>query len=143
MKSRRKARELALQVLYAVEMQDACDYHALIGYLVQENALTGEVQKYSRDLVEKCLEVRGEIDAMLMSKSANWELKRMASIDRNLLRCAITELLHFPGVPSKVIIDEAVEIAKLYGNDDSPKFVNGILDSIYKDFVKSQSKRGR
>jgi N utilization substance protein B len=71
---------------------------------------------------------------LISAKAANWEIRRMAAVDRNTLRLAAAELIHFKdSVPFKVVIDEAVEIAKTYGTDDSGKFVNGILDSIRKD----------
>ena len=70
---------------------------------------------------------------MITQRAANWDIKRMAVIDRNILRLAVTELFYFKQVPVKVVIDEAVELAKAFGAEDSGKFVNGIIDSIHKN----------
>jgi N utilization substance protein B len=76
------------------------------------------------------------IDECLTRHAANWELKRMAALDRNVLRLAVAELFFFTEIPFKVVIDEAVELAKIFGTDESGRFVNGILDSIHKDRSK-------
>jgi N utilization substance protein B len=73
------------------------------------------------------------IDERITRHAANWELKRMAALDRNILRLAACELVNFSEVPFKVVIDEAVELAKLYGTDESGRFVNGIIDSIRRE----------
>jgi N utilization substance protein B len=129
---RRKAREMALQVLYACEQADDTDSALLCDHLSLESALDHHTRNYGRSLVEHTLGNRTKIDALIIKYAANWDLNRMAVIDRNILRMAIAELQFGDNVPYKVIIDEAVEIAKLYGTDDSGKFVNGLLDTIFK-----------
>jgi N utilization substance protein B len=72
------------------------------------------------------------IDKSIQERAANWEMKRMAAIDRNIIRLAVAEMTFFTDVPVKVVIDEAVELAKTFGSSDSGKFVNGVIDSIHK-----------
>jgi N utilization substance protein B len=110
--------------------------------IADDRQSSSSVKVYARDLVSAAIENMEEIDALLSMKAANWELRRMAAIDRNVLRVAVAELIHFKDtVPFKVVIDEAVEIAKTYGTDDSGKFVNGVLDSVRKKlYPKSDGK---
>jgi len=133
MKHRREARELALQVLYACEMYAGNEPRDLISYLAREHALGPDAIGYGRDLATKALEHRTEIDQVLSRSAANWDIKRMAAVDRNILRMATAELLFYVDVPYKVVIDEAVELAKTYGSDESGKFVNGVLDAVYRE----------
>jgi N utilization substance protein B len=132
MKHRRKARELALQVLYACEMAGGVCVDELVEHLLAERPCDEEVGRYGKELVRRTLESMASVDELLQRHAANWELKRMAAVDRNILRMAATELLFFPDVPYKVVIDEAVEIAKKYGSQESGKFVNGIVDAVYR-----------
>ena len=130
--NRRKARVLALQVLYAVEQGSETDIAAISDYLAREYALSPANAKYGRELVAAALRLRERTDAMIRKQAANWDLERMAVIDRNILRMAVAELSEFPAVPAKVVIDEAVELAKEYGAEGSGRFVNGLIDSLYK-----------
>jgi len=136
--NRRKSRELALQSLYACEIGNVDDYKPVIGSVAEETAQGHAVSDYARKLVEKVMNAKKEIDSLLIKHAANWDIKRMTVIDRNILRLAIGELLFFKETPFKVVIDEAVEIAKIYGTDESGKFVNGILDSIHKECSTAQ-----
>jgi N utilization substance protein B len=129
--NRRKARELALQALYACEQQDNAEHAAVLAEIAAEAGKSGETLAYARMLVEKTRAAQQQIDEALVRNTKNWDLKRINVIDRNILRMSVAELLFCPEVPFKVVIDEAVEIAKRFGTDDSGKFVNGILDSIY------------
>lgn len=88
---------------------------------------------FADPLIRGTLEHREEIDARLRQLAKNWELHRMAAVDRNVLRLAVFEMLHRPDIPPVVSINEAVDIAKKYSTDDSGRFVNGILDSLRKD----------
>jgi N utilization substance protein B len=91
------------------------------------------VQSFSEDILQDVFDHKEAIDARLEKYSDNWTLSRMAVIDRNLLRMAASEILYSKTVPPKVAIDEAVEIAKRFGSEDSPNFINGILDRILKE----------
>ncbi|HEU5057524.1 MAG TPA: transcription antitermination factor NusB [Kofleriaceae bacterium] len=129
---RRKGRAYALQVLYALDLNDAAapvaavaDYAGLFELDVDPPSLD-----FAGQLVATVRERLGEIDDVIQSASRNWRLERMSRVDRNILRLAAAELRHFPDVPVKVAINEAVELAKRFGTSDSPAFVNGILDRI-------------
>lgn len=132
-KNRHKARELALQTLYACEIGGTNEWKVVLDRIAETGFAAYENRRYAGELVEKTLESLDRIDAVITRHAANWELKRMAALDRNILRLATAELFFFSDVPFKVAIDEAVELAKTYGTDESGRFVNGILDSIHKD----------
>ncbi len=138
MKQRREARELALKVLYAYEMCRDNEPEQLLAYLAEQDSCAPGIVSYGRALVGKTLERIDEIDQLIRTHAANWRLDRMAAIDRNILRMAVAELLFFRDVPYKVVIDEAVEIAKTYGTDESGKFVNGVIDAVYRARFASQ-----
>lgn len=138
MKNRRKARVLALQVMYACDLRPDDDVTSILGTIAESSACSSEVTEYAEILVRKTLADCDEIDSLLQKHAANWDIKRMATIDRNILRLAITELRSTQKVPFKVVIDEAVEIAKLYGTDESGKFVNGVIDAIYKEMFEKK-----
>ena len=133
-KNRRKARELALQTLYALEIGEAQgEWQAVFDRIAEAAFCAPENRLYARDLVHKTVASLVAIDERIIRHAANWELKRMAALDRNILRLAVCELVNFSEVPFKVVIDEAVELAKLYGTDESGRFVNGIIDSIRRE----------
>jgi len=129
---RRKGRAYALQVLYALDLnevaapdQAVADYAGLFELEVDATSL-----EFAGQLVACVRERLAEIDDVIQSASRNWRLERMSRVDRNILRLAAGELRHFPEVPVKVAINEAVELAKRFGTGESPAFVNGILDRI-------------
>ncbi len=128
MGSRRQAREFALQALY---LCDSCSFP--IDQAVRTSQiidLPEHTKKFSTKLVEGVLLKKEEIDATIMKYAANWELNRMAAVDRNILRISTYEILSDIDTPISVIIDEAIEISKLYSTQESGKFINGILDKI-------------
>jgi transcription antitermination protein NusB len=139
-KGRRHARELALQTLYACEIGITRDWMGMLDRIAGDLTFSTENMHYARDLVRAATGSLTTIDDYITRHAANWELKRMAALDRNILRLAVAELFFFSAVPFKVVIDEAVELAKTYGTDDSGKFVNGILDSIHKSREKEKSE---
>ena len=132
MGNRRFSRELVIQFLYLTEMNEG-DVASQLKAFWEDNACDGEVQSFAEDILNDIFEHKKEIDARLEKYSDNWTLSRMTVIDRNLLRLAASELMYSKTVPPKVAIDEAVEIAKKYGSEDSPNFINGILDRILKE----------
>lgn len=138
-KNRRKSRELALQTLYACEIgSGGDDWRQMLTNIADSSSFSPDIVKYASELVKTVFDNRESLDEMIKERAANWDLKRMAAIDRNILRLSIAELRFFSGTPVKVVIDEAVELAKMFGTDDSGKFVNGIIDSINKK-LKGQS----
>lgn len=142
-RNRRRSRELALHTLYACEVGAVLDWELMLERIAETNSLSLDVKNYAHDLVKKTMDSLASIDETLSERAANWELRRMAAIDRNILRLAISELTWFSEVPFKVVIDEAVELAKMYGTDESGKFVNGVIDSIYKKISGNSGKEGR
>ncbi|VAX34880.1 Transcription termination protein NusB [hydrothermal vent metagenome] len=132
MRKRTLARECTLKILYQAEILRR-DIHVVSKKFWEEaehkdNTVHTFCQKLTEG-VEKFLE---KIDGKITQYAANWQIKRMASIDRNVLRLGVFEILYSSEVPPKVAINEAVDLAKKYGDLDSGKFVNGILDKIYK-----------
>ena len=94
--------------------------------------LPEEALAYARELARGTVEHRAEIDPMLEEGSTNWRLVRMSAVDRAILRVAVYELLYEPDVPKVVVVDEAIELAKRFGSEQSPAFVNGVLDGLLK-----------
>ena len=133
MGKRRLSRELAVQFLYLTEMNEG-DVQDQLKMFWEGHSSPEEVQSFTEDILNDIFEHKEEIDARLEKYSDNWTLSRMTVIDRNLLRLAASEILYSKTVPPKVAIDEAVEIAKRFGSEDSPNFINGVLDRILKEF---------
>jgi transcription antitermination protein NusB len=129
---RRRARVYALQVLYALDVDDGASVDEALERTWQDFELEVDegVLEFARELVGSTREHLAEIDDVVQSASRNWRLERMSRVDRNILRLASHELRYAPDVPVKVIINEAVELAKRFGAAESPAFVNGILDRI-------------
>ena len=126
---RREGRELALQLLYALDMNPIETREGL--HLSRESSRSGEgVRIFAEELVSGVMENRDEIDKKIVEKSKNWALSRMAKVDLNILRLAFYELMFREDIPRKVTINEAIEIAKKFGTDDSPAFINGMLDEM-------------
>ena len=131
--NRHRSRILALQTLYACEVGTAEEWQLMLERIAEGSSLSPVVRNYARELLAEVYDKTSRIDELIRKRAANWDIKRMAVIDRNILRLAATELLYFKTVPAKVVIDEAVELAKAFGAEDSGKFVNGIIDSIHKN----------
>ena len=138
MGNRRKGREFALQILFEIEFSHEKLKQALEVFW-NENEASPEIKSFTEDLVSGTLRNASEIDAMIEGSSTNWKLSRMASVDRNLLRQATYELLYLKDIPASVTINEAVEIAKKFGTEESSSFINGILDKIAKEKVSEAS----
>ncbi len=132
MGKRRLSRELVIQFLYLIEMNEGVVQNQLKLFW-ESHPAAEDVQSFTEDILKDIFDHKEEIDAQLEKYSDNWTLSRMAVIDRNLLRMAASELMYSKTVPPKVAIDEAVEIAKKYGSADSPNFINGVLDRILKE----------
>lgn len=127
--SRSRCREWALQFLYQGEFSqppDLADLARFWSHFQEE----GEPPAYLRELVDGVESHLEELDALMVRYSEHWRLERMTIVDRNILRLAIYELIYQPGIPPKVVINEAVEMAKRYGSEASGGFINGILDQV-------------
>lgn len=130
MRKRTQAREIALQILYQHEMNPGNLQELLDSYWENNHEVDGEIRTFTEILVKGTLDHLAEIDPVISKAADNWELSRMAVIDRNILRFATYEILFDKEIPAKVTINEAVNIAKKFSQIESGKFVNGILDKI-------------
>lgn len=140
---RRVVREKVLQILYAYEMNNE-------NLMALTQSILGDVEdandkKFGEDLVNRVLINKKELDVKIEERVSNWEMGRIALIDKLLLRMAICELFYFPDIPPKVSINEAIEIAKGFSTAGSGKFINGILDAILsaEKIAGSLTKTGR
>jgi N utilization substance protein B len=131
MGTRRRARELALQLLYQFELTDASPEEMQAGFEEWRQA-SDEVREFADALLRGTLARLDELDEELGRQTTHWRLERLAAVDRNILRLAMYELTYETGTPHAVVIDEAIEIAKKYGTKDSGRFVNGVLDGFVK-----------
>ena len=126
---RREGRELALQMLYALDINPLEQREAL--QLFRDNTrAAGNVRVFAEDLVAGVIANLAAIDGLIEVKSKNWALGRMARVDLSILRLAVFELLFRQDIPKNVTINEAIEVAKKFGTEESPAFVNGILDEV-------------
>ena len=132
---RRKARELAIQVLFNLEFSS--DSPTDVFDLICEMFNSGRaIRSFSKELVLGVCKERDELDGLIRNASKNWRLERMSRIDKCILRLATFEILFMDDIPPKVSIDEAVEIGKKFGSDGSGGFINGVLDNIYNKLVQ-------
>lgn len=129
---RRKGREAALKILYSMDLNPVPGKNACTQILdygeVPENA-----REFTRELVEETLGRLEEIDSHIQNASLKWEISRMAAVDRNVLRLAVSELTGDPPKPVRVVLNEAIELAKKFGGEESGTFVNGVLDRVRID----------
>ena len=130
MGSRRKARELALQALYRMDV-NPCEPDTALREL--DSRAGPETEEFALDLVKGTWKRLDEIDRLIRSASIKWDIARMAVVDRNVLRMATFELLDSEEIPARVVLNEAIEMAKSFGGEESGTFVNGVLDRIRYD----------
>lgn len=126
---RRKARVKALQALFEIDSVGH-DVAEVLGRQMEDDQLEEESAMFMQELVEGVLSNEGEIDGVIEIYAPAWPVAQMAIIDRNILRLAIFEILFNNKVPVKVVINEAVELAKMFGGDNTPKFINGVLGTV-------------
>lgn len=138
MRKRTRARECALKILYAMDITgEGPDKSVDNFWQSYEDEVDPEIKAFADALVRGTAAKMSGIDKVMSKHATNWQLKRMAVIDRNILRFATYELLYKDDIPPKVSINEAIDIAKKYGDSQSGKFVNGVLDKINKTERKS------
>jgi N utilization substance protein B len=128
---RREARELALQMLYALDSNSGAGLRETLQTFREEQVeITARVREFAEELVQGVQAQRETIDEAIRARSKNWSLSRMPRVDLNVMRLAAYELMFRADIPKKVSINEAIEIVRRYGDKESPAFVNGILDEI-------------
>jgi N utilization substance protein B len=130
--SRRQAREHALQVLFQIDMTGD-DLEEVLDLHWREADDPPETREFAERILKGVVADAVRIDSLIKSSSQNWRIERMAGVDRNVIRLALYELLHEQETPAAVIINEAIEIAKRFGGEESASFVNGVLDAIRKE----------
>lgn len=135
MGARREGRESAMQFLFLRDLGGADDPDALEAFFKIRNA-SPSARTFCRQLIAGVLHLQDKIDAIIRKCCQNYQLQRIAPVDRNILRVALYELLACPDIPPAVAINEAIEIAKKYGTNESGRFVNGVLDCCRKEIEK-------
>jgi N utilization substance protein B len=133
MGARRKARELALQMLFQYDMSGNTPDMILLTFEELQKSKPN-TREFAVRIFHGTVEHMPALDEMIQNQADNWRLSRMAGVDRNIIRMSVYEFLHESDTPKLVIIDEAIEIAKKYGTAKSPQFINGILDGILKRY---------
>jgi N utilization substance protein B len=141
MGSRRKSREKALQILFQIDFNDT-NIEAILKDFWKNNPTGDKVKTFTETLVRGACSHREQIDRLIGSTIENWSIERLNSVDRAILRFATYELLYLADIPPKVTINEAVEIAKTFGTDESGGFVNGVLDKIREKIGQSAPDPG-
>ena len=132
MRKRTKAREIVLQFLYQQDLRKD-DWLSNISDFEALNESEDDVANFAVSLMKGTLENIATLDDLIAKSAQNWQLKRMSTVDRNVMRMATYELIYESDIPAKVSINEAINLAKKYGDEESGKFVNGILDKIKRD----------
>ena len=129
MKPRTRARSLALQVLYEVDIANHLPGE-IYKLRLEESPLSDDLAEFARQIIFGVLPITGTLDHLIARYAPEWPLDQIAAIDRNILRMALWEFAVYGGTPLKVAINEAVELAKMYGSDSAPRFVNGVLGAL-------------
>jgi len=136
--NRHYARTIALQVLYEFDFRSSSDVYEIMERHIKNLDLEGENVDFIKDLVIKTNENINEIDEKICLAAPEWPLNQVATIDRNILRVGICELLYFE-TPPKVVINESIELAKTFGSETSSKFINGVLGTIFRNSEKYEA----
>ena len=135
--SRRRSRVFVLQALYETDTVHH-DISAILEDSLGNKDLLKSDREFAREVVQGVLANREELDNIIVAMAPSWPLKQMAVVDRNILRFAIYEMIKWRKSPHKVAINEAVELAKRFGSENSQKFVNGVLGSVHQEYIESK-----
>lgn len=133
MGTRRKSRELALQMLFQADLGKQPIEEVRNTFWTGRGEVTADVKGFTEDIFRVAQDRAAEIDKLIEDHAENWRMDRMAAVDRNILRAAVAELLGFPKTPRAVVINEAIEIARKFSAPESVQFINGVLDSVGKE----------
>ena len=137
MGTRRKSREMALQMLFQSDMGKQAPDQVRKTFWAERKTVEQDVRGFADDIFRTGTDRGEEIDALIEKHAENWRMERMATVDRNVLRTAVAEFLAFPKTPRPVIINEALEIARKFSSPESVHFINGVLDSVARDLGES------
>ncbi len=133
MGTRRKSRELALQMLFQADIGQQQPDDVRKTFWKGRGEVGDDVQGFAEDIFRVAQDRSTDIDKLIESHAENWRMDRMAAVDRNIMRAAVAELLGFPKTPRAVVINEAIEIARKFSAPESAQFINGVLDSVGKE----------
>jgi len=128
---RTRARELAIQGLYQLDVQGS-DLLTSLGQFFMENDPDGLVRKLASDWTKGTWENLAQCDELIVASTIKWQLSRLSAVDKSILRLAVYQLKFCPDIPPRVVINEAIELAKKFSTDKSPAFVNGVLDAVLR-----------
>ena len=131
--TRRKSRELALQMLFQSDMARQSQEQVEKTFWEEREELDEGVRGFAQDICRTAMLKREEIDKLIEKHAEHWRMDRMAAVDRNILRAGVAEFIGFPKTPRPVIINEALEIARRFSTPESVQFINGVLDSVAKE----------
>ena len=137
MGTRRKARELALQMLFQADMAKQAPDDVRRTFWAERGTVEEDVRGFADDLFRVASDRGPEIDKTIESHAEHWRMERMAAVDRNILRAGVAEFLGFPSTPKPVVINEALEIARKFSSPESVNFLNGVLDSVAREMDKA------
>jgi N utilization substance protein B len=137
MGTRRKSREMALQMLFQADMGKQSADQVRNTFWAEHGTASRDVRGFADDLFRVATDRATDIDGLIERHAEHWRMERMAAVDRNLLRTAVAEFLGYPETPRAVIINEALEIARKFSSPESVQFLNGVLDSVGKELEKS------
>jgi N utilization substance protein B len=138
MGTRRKSRELALQMLFQADMGGQGADHVRRTFWAERNQVGADVRGFADELFRTATDRNADIDALIESHAQHWRMERMAAVDRNILRAAVAEFLGYPQTPRAVVINEAIEIARKFSSPESVQFINGVLDSVGRDLENTK-----
>lgn len=138
MGTRRKSRELLLQMLFQSDMGKQGYDDVRRTFWAERGTVDKDTRGFADDLFRIATDRSGEINSLIERHAEHWRMDRMAAVDRNLLRGSVAEFLGYPTTPKPVIINEAIEIARKFSSPESAQFINGVLDSVAKDLEQSR-----
>jgi len=133
MGTRRKSRELVLQMLFQADMGKQVPDQVRRTFWAERNEVDAEVKGFADDLFRIATDRTTDIDKLIEGHAEHWRMERMAAVDRNILRASVAEFLGYPATPRAVVINEAIEIARKFSSPESVQFINGVLDSVGRD----------
>ena len=138
--TRRKSRELALQMLFQLDMGKQSPDNVRKTFWSERKEMDETVRGFADDIFRVAVERGASIDQMIEAHAPNWRMERMAAVDRNVLRAAVAEFVGFPQTPPPIVINEALEIARKFSSPEAVNFINGVLDSVAKNLPKKSSQ---
>jgi transcription antitermination protein NusB len=141
MGTRRKSRELAMQMLFQGDLGKQKPDEVERLFWASRDDVDDETRGFADDLHRLATRREDEVDKLIQKHAKNWRLERMPAVDRNLLRAAVAEMLGYPNTPAPIVINETLEIAKRYAAPESLQFLNGVLDAISRELLEERLKR--